>query len=215
MSGAGSQERGPIVTDLAGAADSVRALLARRQGASVLTPAVVGVTGPVGAGKSTLALRLSGCVVSTDHYLPDYHAVAEHLRDQPEQADLPRLVADLRRLRAGEHSSIPRWCFHEHRRVGEQSVGPARAARPGLRPLVVVEGLFALHETVRPALDAAVFVDAPAGVRWGRWETLERTGVRGWGVEYARAFFDNVAEPTFARYAAAYRAAADVVVVNG
>ena len=57
--------------------------------------AVVGITGAVAAGKSTLARRLSACVVSTDHYLPDYDRTPEHLRDLPESSDLARLAQDL------------------------------------------------------------------------------------------------------------------------
>lgn len=204
----------PILTTLDDAPLRVREALAAVASPGSPRPMVVGVTGPVGAGKSTLALRLSGCIIGTDHYLPDYDATPEHLRDLPESADLGRLVADLARLRLGEAASVPEWSFHEHRRVGERVIEPPRPARPGWTPLVVVEGLFALHERVRPALDLAVFVEAPPAVRWARWERLEQTGVRGWGVEYARTFFNAVAEPTFARYAAAYRAAADVVVVN-
>ena len=51
---------------------------------------VIGVTGAVAAGKSTLARKLSPLVVSTDHYLPDYDLTPEPLRDVPESSDLPR-----------------------------------------------------------------------------------------------------------------------------
>ena len=44
---------------------------------------------------------------------------------------------------------------------------------------------------------------------------MELTGQRGWGVEKARKFFEEVAEPTFGAAEAGYRAAADIVVVNG
>ena len=52
-------------------------------------------------------------------------------------------------------------------------------------------------------------------MRWSRWETLELTGQRGWGVDKARAYFDQVAEPTFAAAEDQYRACADIVVING
>jgi uridine kinase len=95
--------------------------------------------------------------------------------------------------------------------------------------LIVVEGIHAFHEpgaldasnpraASAPALasliDLRAFVEAPAEVRWARWERIEASGERGWGVEVARAFFHEVAEPTFARFAEAYRSRADVVVVN-
>jgi len=167
---------------------------------------VVGVTGPVGAGKSHVASALSPCIVSTDDYLPDYDTTPEHLRDLPEWSDLPRLAADLARLASGRPARLPAWSFHEHRRTGE------REALPG--PVIVCEGLHALHPTVRPSLDLLVFVEAPAAARWQRVEHRERAGQRGWTIEYARHFFANVAEPTFERYAADYRSVAHIIVRN-
>lgn len=183
---------------------------------------VVGITGPVGAGKSTVAARVAGgdegsvVVVRTDDYLPDYERTPEGERDLPEASDLARLRSDVEVLRAGKRARIPVWSFLEHRRVGEVEVGwEGAGVGVGVGGLIVVEGLHALHGTLDGVLDIRVYVEAPAGVRWGRWEALEKRGDRGWGVEVARAFFEGVAEPTFGRVAAGYRAGADVVVVNG
>lgn len=202
----------PTIADtLAEGALAVRRLLghAGRAGSDA-TPRIVGITGPVGAGKSTLAAMLAegspAAVISTDHYLPDYDLTPEHLRDVPEAADLPRLLADLRSLKLRRETPIPHWCFQAHKRIGVHVVRPA--------DLIIVEGLHALHPTHAGALDVRVYVDAPAATRWSRWEHLERTGVRGWGVDYARAFFDRVAEPTFGARAAQYRDSAHVVVIN-
>lgn len=167
---------------------------------------VVGITGAVAAGKSTLARRLSACVVSTDHYLPDYDRTPEHLRDLPESSDLARLAQDLAELRAGRATSIPLWTFEAHARVGEQRVEPAE--------IVVVEGLHALHALPRTHVDVAVFVEAPQSTRWARAVERERAGDRPWPIDYLEKFFHGVAEPTFARHAEAYRGAAHFVVVN-
>ncbi len=175
---------------------------------------VIGITGPVGAGKSTLARRVasgsdqaaSGVVLSTDWYLPDYERIPEPERDDPRHADLDELLANLSALRQGRACEAPVWSFHTHRREGRQRVEPAG--------VVILEGIFALHERVAAALDVAVFVEAPAGVRWARWEILETAGVRGWGPEKARKFFEGVAEPEFHARAEGYRARAHVVVRN-
>ena len=166
----------------------------------------IGITGPVGSGKSSLARRLSDCIVSTDDYLPDYDLVPFDSRDLPESADLAGLASHLHALKLEGGAEIPIWSFQTHRREGSRRVQAGR--------IIVCEGIHALHETVTPHLDLRIFVDAPATVRWSRWEDLERSGQRGWGVEAAREFFDRVAEPTFARFAPGYRTTAHYIVDN-
>lgn len=168
--------------------------------------AVIGVTGAVASGKSTLARALSACVVSTDHYLPDYDVTPEHLRDRPESSDLSRLANDLAELRAGRATRIPLWSFDSHSRIGEQRVEPAS--------VIVVEGLHALHALPRAHVDVAVFIEAPREIRWARAAARERAGDRPWPLEYLEHFFNSVAEPTYARHSEAYRAAAHFVVRN-
>lgn len=168
---------------------------------------VIGITGPVGAGKSTLAAKVSRCVLATDNYLPDYEQVPEAERDEARHADGASLAQNIADLRAGRVAHVPRWSFQTHRREGFFRVEPAG--------IIVVEGIHALAAHALPLLDLAVFVEAPRDVRWRRWEVLESTGQRGWGVEKARTFFGEVAEPTFEKHAAAYRAMAHVVVENG
>ena len=168
-------------------------------------PAVVGITGPMAAGKSTLAASLGGLVLSTDRYLPDYEGLAEHEWDLPAHSDLARLSEDLARLRSGAPASVPMWSFHTHSRVGEESIGPA--------PLIVVEGLHALAGPVRQHLDLAVLVDAPRDVRWSRCVERERTSERGWSIDYVERFFERVAEPTFNAHGRLEAARAQVIVV--
>ncbi len=167
---------------------------------------VIGITGPVAAGKTTLARLVSACVVSTDSYLPDYDSTPEHLRDLPESSDLARLARDLAMLRAGQPTSIPHWSFQSHAREGETLIESA--------PRIVCEGLHALHASLQPQIDLRVFVDAPRAARWARCEAREKSGARGWTLEYLHHFFHEVAEPTFARAAEEYRASAHFVVVT-
>lgn len=174
---------------------------------------IVGVTGPQGSGKTTLAQRLAhelapgrAIVLSTDRYLPDYSTIPASEVDEPRHARLDRLASDLGELHRGQAASVPVWSFHTHRPEGEEAIGPAG--------LIIVEGIFALHEAVRGALDLGVFVEAPISVRWQRVESRELAGERGWGVERSREHFETVADPIFGRYEAAYRAVADVIVVN-
>lgn len=167
---------------------------------------LIGITGPVGSGKSTLAARLGVPRLSTDDYLPDYEAVPYHERDDPAHADLTLLAGHLALLRSGLAVQAPVWSFQTHRRESWRTVEPAN--------VMVCEGIHALAPVIRCHLDIAVFVDAPSIARWKRWEALELSGQRGWGVEVAARFFSEVAEPAFSRHAAGYRAEADYVVMN-
>jgi uridine kinase len=164
----------------------------------------------VGAGKSTLARQLAGesqgITISTDHYLPDYTKVSPARRDEPEEADLPELAAHLALLKGGQPAEIPVWSFQSHRREATQLIQPA--------DLVIVEGLFALHPRIAPWADLLVYVHAEPSTRWSRWEAIELRGERGMGVEKARQHFDSIAEPTFAKYAHSYRAAAHLIVTT-
>lgn len=168
---------------------------------------IVGISGPVCSGKSTLARMLSGCVVCTDDYLPDYATVPMNERDLPEKADLERLRSDLMSLRSSGSATSPIWSFTTHRREGERVV----SADGGV---AICEGIHALHERLVDLLDVAVFVEAARDVRRKRCEARELAGERGWTVEHAREHFDHVAEPTFDRYASEYRAKAHVIVLN-
>jgi len=145
-------------------------------------------------------------MISTDHYLPDYSKVDPARRDEPEEADLDLLAQNLAALRQQQATHVPIWSFQSHRRVGSQLVQPAN--------MIVVEGLFALHNRIASLADLLVYVHAESATRWSRWEAIELRGERGMGVERARQHFDSIAEPTFAKYAQSYRAAAHVIVTT-
>ncbi|RNC81576.1 MAG: hypothetical protein ED559_07235 [Phycisphaera sp.] len=167
---------------------------------------VLAVGGPVGSGKSTLAERLGGTVVTTDDYLPDYEKTEYELRDEPDSSDLPRLAEDLQTLQETGRGDIPRWCFHEHRRVD------CRVIEAG--DLIICEGLFALHPLIASVTDIRVLVRADRDVRWDRWERIEQAGERGWGVDRARDHFNRIADPTYAKHAHLYERDLDYIVLN-
>lgn len=167
---------------------------------------VLAVGGPVGSGKSTLARTLGGTVIATDDYLPDYEKVDYELRDEPSSSDLSRLADDLVALQVTGKGKIPRWCYQEHRRVDYRMIEAG--------DLIICEGLFALHPLIASIMDIRVLVRADRHVRWGRWEKIEQTGERGWGVERAREHFNHVADPTYEKHAHLYEEDLDYIVMN-
>lgn len=131
-------------------------------------PFLLGIVGPPGAGKSTLAEALGEPSFPMD----GFHFANEHLdrlglRDRkgaPATFDVDGFAAQLARLRAGEDVVAPRF---------DRDLDAAVA---GALPLcardrvVVVEGNYLLHdadgwERIRPLLDEVWYLDVPEDLR--------------------------------------------------
>jgi uridine kinase len=118
---------------------------------------LIAVDGASGVGKTSFATRLGvqldAPVVHTDDLLDGWD-------DQfTFWARLERLV--LGPLRRGEKALYQRYQWHHGTFGGDLvSVEPA--------PVVLLEGVSAARREIRPELSFAVFVSAPAGLRWSR-----------------------------------------------
>jgi uridine kinase len=111
---------------------------------------LVGIGGRGAAGKTTLARLIEGAqTVSTDEFWDG------------EGFDIPRLarevVAPLSEGRPARYSSYD-WAARRLR--GSRTVEPTG--------VVIVEGVCALHRTLRDAYSVRIWVDAPADVRLAR-----------------------------------------------
>lgn len=139
-------------------------------------PFVVLLGGGTASGKTTIAHRLSlqtGALhIAHDRYYRDVPVPRGHNYDHPDALDTARLVADLARLRAGEVAELPVYDFPTHRRAPyTEPVSP--------RPLIVVEGILALHDAgLRANADLPVFVHAADDLRFAR-RVLRDVGERG------------------------------------
>lgn len=167
---------------------------------------IVGIGGGVGSGKTSLARRLGGTVVSVDDYNRDFCDLRSRNFDLPDTADLVLLGDHLAQLARGGEVQAPQWSHLTHKRSGTRSMKAAQ--------FVVCEGLHALSETVVGVMDLAVFVVASTSVRRNRWRLIEERGERSWGVDRALEYFDNIAEPTFEKYRRQYMDSADILVLN-
>ena len=143
---------------------------------------MLGITGPPGAGKSTVSEWLVGrlnegggspvaaYVPMDGFHLSNLVLHARGLRDRkgaPETFDAAGYVNLLRRLRGDERSTVYAPTFN---RSINESIGSAIPVGPHVR-VVVSEGNYLLldapppwHE-VRPLLDLALYLDAPPNTR--------------------------------------------------
>lgn len=120
---------------------------------------VVGIAGPSGAGKTTLARALAdragGAVFALDAYYHDQREISEAAIqvDVPEAIDAALAVSQLRTLVTGVAVEQPVYDFATHARLeSTRLIQPAR--------LLLVEGLFAFFwEDLRAAMHTRVFVD--------------------------------------------------------
>jgi pantothenate kinase len=155
---------------MAPAGPSFDALVARaRRLARAGERSILGITGPPGAGKSTLADRLAAALgpVAVSVPMDGYHLAQQELerlgladrKGAPETFDGAGFVALLRRLREdrGEVVYAP-----EFRRDLEEPIAGAIPVPAGV-PLVITEGNYLLLEeepwgAIRPLLDEAWYV---------------------------------------------------------
>eukprot|EP00250_Pteridium_aquilinum_P020162 c24728_g1_i4 orf=666-2147(+) len=117
---------------------------------------MVGLAGPSGAGKTVFSEKLVGfmpgiTIVSMDNY-NDSSRVIDGNFDDPRLTDYDLLLENINGLRAGKDVEIPIYDFKLSRRVGYRTVKV-----PSSR-IVVIEGIYALSEKLRPLLDLRVAV---------------------------------------------------------
>lgn len=122
---------------------------------------VVAIDGPSGSGKTDLADRLAAAtnaaVLHLDDLYPGWHGLEA----------TPPVVADLLAVIAGGDTGHARRWDWEHDRPGATLLLPPA-------PLVVVEGVGAAADVVRPFLSLVVWVEAPEAVR--RERAIARDG---------------------------------------
>ncbi|HEY2638044.1 MAG TPA: nucleoside/nucleotide kinase family protein [Solirubrobacteraceae bacterium] len=181
---------------------------------------LLGIAGPPGAGKSTLARRVVAAVGGEARLvaMDGFHLAGAELarlgraerKGGPDTFDAPGYVALLRRLRAAGPDVVYAPAF---RRAIEEPVAGAVAVPPGV-PLVVTEGNYLLLDDpawapVRDLLDEAWFLAPSEDVRLAR--LVARHEAHGRSPAAARAWAQGTDQRN-AELVAATRDRADVVV---
>lgn len=117
---------------------------------------MVGLAGPSGAGKTVFSEKLVGfmpgiTILSMDNY-NDSSRVIDGNYDDPRLTDYDLLLENLNDLRAGKDVEVPIYDFKLSRRVGYRTLKVSSSR------IVVIEGIYALSEKLRPLLDLRVAV---------------------------------------------------------
>lgn len=126
--------------------------------------------------------------------------------DHPEYVDLPKAAEHLRLLKAGKSIEKPTYDFTKRQAIGKVELLPAR--------IIVIDGIYALHEAVAGLGDLKIFVEA------SRENRLKRRIDRRRGYEKAQTdeevvrYFNEFVDPMHNVYILPTKKSADVIVLN-
>jgi uridine kinase len=178
-------------------------------------PVILGLAGCSGSGKSTLAAELAHALGGIHFHLDSYYLdlghmpLAERTRqnfDDPAMIEVPLLAAHVAALARGQSIDRPVYDFATCTRVP----GIAERVTPG--PIVVVEGLFALHYAeLLPHYNLRVYIDTPDELCFER--RLKRdVQQRGRTPESVRLQYEATVRPASILYVRPSAAATDLIV---
>ncbi|XP_050152549.1 inorganic pyrophosphatase TTM1-like isoform X1 [Malus sylvestris] len=117
---------------------------------------LVGVAGPSGAGKTVFTEKVlnfmpSIAVITMDNY-NDASRIIDGNYDDPRLTDYDSLLENIHDLKAGNPVQVPIYDFKMSSRIGYRTV-----EAPSSR-IVIIEGIYALSEKLRPLLDLRVSI---------------------------------------------------------
>ncbi len=177
---------------------------------------IVGVAGGSASGKtSAVADRLAkifqddAVMISMDDYYRGGHCMAAnpeiHL-DQPEALNLELLRSHLEALRRGEVVEKPIYDFITCLTDQRETVGPKK--------VVIIEGLFTLHSTLRDVIDVGIFVDIGVHGRFLRRLFRDAVLRTMFTPSEVVEYFCRIVEPSHNAYVQSSKETADIVISN-
>lgn len=117
---------------------------------------LIGLAGPSGAGKTAFTEKIltfmpSVAVISMDDY-NDASRIIDGNYDDPRLTDYDTLLKNIQDLKSGKQVEVPIYDFKSSSRIGYRTLDV-----PNSR-IVIIEGIYALSEKLRPLLDLRVSV---------------------------------------------------------
>lgn len=180
---------------------------------------ILGIAGGTGSGKTTLTRKLRDTfgddvsVVYHDNYYKKHTDMTYEERaalnyDHPDAFDTALMVADLKKLAAGEAIRCPVYDYTIHNRSEETvEVRPTR--------VVIVEGILIFADkALRDLMDVKIFVDTDADVRILR-RILRDVKERGRSLDSVVTQYLTTVKPMHEQFVQPSRQYADIVVLEG
>lgn len=138
---------------------------------------IILICGGSGSGKSTLAKKFKdAAIISTDNFYVGKSKMTpmengEYNFDDPSAVDLDECAQMALDLAGGKEVLVPEYDMVVSERVGWIKIAPTESG------LVIIEGVFALHERLRKIGGLKIFIDTPTDERLAR--RIKRDGERG------------------------------------
>ena len=180
---------------------------------------IIGIAGGTGSGKTTLTRKLMETfgddvsVVYHDNYYKRHVGMTYEERaalnyDHPDSFDTDLMVADLKKLAAGEVIHCPVYDYAIHNRSEETvEVRPTR--------VVIVEGILIFeNKALRDLMDIKIFVDTDADVRILR-RILRDVKERDRSLDSVISQYLTTVKPMHEQFVQPSRQYADIVVLDG
>ncbi len=121
----------------------------------------IGICGGSASGKTFLAEKLPGQILSMDNYYIGINNMKNNNFDHPSALDLHLLKKNLQDLKQRKTIEKPIYDFKTHSRIGYE---PFKLKGK----VLIVEGLFALNNIIKDELDLKIFLDVSEKIRLER-----------------------------------------------
>ncbi len=179
---------------------------------------IIGIAGGTGSGKTTLTKHLAshfGTDISVVHhdnyYKKQDRPFEERCRqnyDHPDAFDTELMIADLKKLKAGQTIYCPVYDYSIHNRTDKTiEIKPTK--------VVIVEGILIFqNKELRDLMDIKIFVETDADVRILR-RALRDVEERGRSLESVVNQYLTTVKPMHEQYVEPTRKFADIIVLEG